>query len=81
MIARSLSETSAIQAGHAPNDPGRQLAVTMRKRRLDDDVLVSDAPGKERNTIVCMLAANEEIRKAVDKYDEYVAFMADRIPT
>ena len=28
-----------------------------------------------------MLAANEEIRKAVDTYDDYVAFMADRIPT
>ena len=34
---RTQLEQHLDDTGHTPNDPGRQLAVTMRKRRLYDD--------------------------------------------
>ena len=43
----------------------------MRKRRLDDDALVPEAPGKERKSFVGMLASNEEKRTVVDTYDDF----------
>ena len=63
--------------GHTFDDPGRRLAATIRKRRLDDP---SGTP-KERKTLPTAMAAYDDLREAVNEYDEFVAFMAERIPT
>ena len=75
---RTQLERHLDATGHVSSDPGRQLAVTMRKRRLDD---VDETQGKERKTLSATLSKDTELQKAVNEYDAFVCFMAERIPT
>ena len=74
---RSILERHLDATGHTFDDPGRRLAATIRKRRLDDP---SGTP-KERKTIPTAMAARADLREAINEYDEFVAFMSERIPT
>ena len=74
---RTSLERHLDATGHTFDDPGRRLAAALRKRRLDDP---SGTP-KERKTLSTAMAAHSDLREAVIEHDEFVAFMADRVPT
>ena len=74
---RTSLEKHLDATGPTFDDPGRRLAAVIRKRRLDDP------PGtpKGRKTLSTAMAAHVDLREAINEYDEFVAFMAERIPT
>ena len=74
---RTSLEKHLDATGHTFDDPGRRLAATLRKRRLD----VPSGTPKERKTIPTAMAARADLREAINEYDEFVAFMSERIPT
>ena len=76
---RSQPERHLDATGHVSSDPGRQLAVTMRKRRMDD--VAAPVPGKERIPLHATLALHANLRQTVNDHDDLVAFMAERVPT
>ena len=74
---RTQLERHLDDTGHPQENPGRRLAAAMRKRQLEEP----SGSSKERKTLSAEMASYAELREAVETYDDFVAFMADRIPT